>query len=102
MQLKHGARKSPRKLTVGHSVRLHQRRRPRGQTRRPQREEIAMRLLSRRSILTSALLVGLLPSTALFAADQPSTVNIDWATYNPVSIVLKDKGLSLIHISEPT
>jgi len=52
-----------------------------------------MRLLSRRSILSSALLVGLLPSTALFAADKPSTITIDWATYNPVSILLKDKGL---------
>jgi sulfonate transport system substrate-binding protein len=61
--------------------------------RRRQREEIAMRLLSRRSILTSALLVGLLPTTAPFAADKPSTITIDWATYNPVSIVLKDKGL---------
>jgi sulfonate transport system substrate-binding protein len=52
-----------------------------------------MRLLSRRFILTSALLVGLLPTTALFAADKPSTITIDWATYNPVSILLKDKGL---------
>lgn len=52
-----------------------------------------MSLLSRRSILTSVVLVGLLPSTALFAADKPSTITIDWATYNPVSIVLKDKGL---------
>ncbi len=52
-----------------------------------------MSLFSRRSVLASALLVGLLPSTALFAADKPSTINIDWATYNPVSMVLKDKGL---------
>jgi len=52
-----------------------------------------MHLLSRRSILTSALLVGLLPTSALLAADKPSTITIDWATYNPVSIVLKDKGL---------
>ncbi len=52
-----------------------------------------MSLFSRRSILASAVLVGLLPSTALFAADKPSTINIDWATYNPVSMVLKDKGL---------
>ena len=44
-------------------------------------------------ILASALLVGLLPSTTLFAADKPSTITIDWATYNPVSILLKDKGL---------
>jgi len=51
-----------------------------------------MRLLSRRSILASAVMIGLLPSGALFASDKPSTINIDWATYNPVSILLKDKG----------
>jgi len=33
-----------------------------------------------------------LPTTALFAADKPATINIDWATYNPVSMLLKDKG----------
>ena len=58
--------------------------------------EIVMRyvnLLSRRSILASALFVGLLPSTTLFAADKPSTITIDWATYNPVSILLKNQGL---------
>ena len=52
-----------------------------------------MPVLSRRSILASALFVGLLPSSALFAADNPKTINIDWATYNPVSMVLKEKGL---------
>ena len=52
-----------------------------------------MSLFSRRSILASALLAGLLPSSALYAADKPSTITIDWATYNPVSILLKDKGL---------
>ena len=52
-----------------------------------------MRLLSRRSLLASAFLVGLLPTNTLFAADKPSSINIDWATYNPVSMVLKDKGL---------
>jgi len=51
-----------------------------------------MTLFSRRSLLASAVLVGLLPSTALFAADKPSTINIDWATYNPVSMLLKDHG----------
>ena len=51
-----------------------------------------MSLLSRRSILASVAVVGLLPATALFAADKPTTINIDWATYNPVSILLKDKG----------
>ena len=48
--------------------------------------------LSRRSLLASALLVGLLPTSALYAADKPSTINIDWATYNPVSMLLKEKG----------
>ena len=49
-------------------------------------------ILSRRSLLASVLLVGLLP-TASFGADKPKTINIDWATYNPVSMVLKEKGL---------
>jgi sulfonate transport system substrate-binding protein len=52
-----------------------------------------MSLFTRRSILASALLVGLAPSTALFAQDKPKEIRIDWATYNPVSLVLKDKGL---------
>jgi sulfonate transport system substrate-binding protein len=52
-----------------------------------------MHLFSRRSLLVSATLVGLLPTTALFAADKPKAISIDWATYNPVSMVLKDKGL---------
>ena len=51
-----------------------------------------MSILSRRSLLASVLLLGLAPATS-FAADKPSTINIDWATYNPVSMVLKEKGL---------
>ena len=51
-----------------------------------------MFLWSRRSLFASALMVGLLPTGTLFAADEPSTINIDWATYNPVSMILKDKG----------
>jgi len=51
-----------------------------------------MFLWSRRSLFASALMVGLLPTGALFAADKPSIINIDWATYNPVSMILKDKG----------
>jgi sulfonate transport system substrate-binding protein len=43
-------------------------------------------------LLTSAMLAGMLPAASL-AADKPKTINIDWATYNPVSMVLKDKGL---------
>src|SRR3954465_6332879 len=54
---------------------------------------VHMSLFSRRALFASALVVGLLPATALFAADKPDTINIDWATYNPVSILLKDKGL---------
>ncbi|MET0279064.1 MAG: aliphatic sulfonate ABC transporter substrate-binding protein [Pseudorhodoplanes sp.] len=52
-----------------------------------------MSFLTRRSILASALLAGMLPSTALFAQDKPKEIRIDWATYNPVSLVLKDQGL---------
>jgi len=48
--------------------------------------------LPRRSWLASLLIAGLLP-TATFGADNPKTINIDWATYNPVAMVLKDKGL---------
>lgn len=51
-----------------------------------------MKILSRRAILASALLVSLLPTSALFAAEKPSAITIDWATYNPVSMVLKEKG----------
>jgi sulfonate transport system substrate-binding protein len=51
-----------------------------------------MTVLSRRSLLSSALLVGLIPSTSLLAADAPKEIYVDWATYNPVSLVLKDKG----------
>src|SRR5215204_675788 len=47
---------------------------------------------SRRGLLSSVLLVGLLPTTS-FGADKPRTINIDWATCNPVSMLLKDKGL---------
>ena len=51
-----------------------------------------MRPLSRRAVLASALVAGLLPSQALLAADKPASINIDWATYNPVSMLLKQKG----------
>ena len=49
-----------------------------------------MTVLSRRSLLISAALAGLLPGTALA---QVKEIRIDWATYNPVSMVLKEKGL---------
>jgi sulfonate transport system substrate-binding protein len=52
-----------------------------------------MRLFSRRSLFASALIVGLLPTGSLIAADKPREIRIDWATYNPVSMVLRDKQL---------
>src|SRR5256886_1758459 len=51
-----------------------------------------MSTFSRQSLLSAALFVGLLP-TSLIAADQPKEIRLDWATYNPVSMVLKEKGL---------
>ncbi|MCB8821872.1 aliphatic sulfonate ABC transporter substrate-binding protein [Microvirga rosea] len=44
--------------------------------------------LSRRLFLAAALTTGL--ASAAFA--QPKEIRIDYATYNPVSLVLKDKG----------
>ena len=58
-------------------------------------------ILSRRSLLASVLLVGLLP-TASFGADNPKTITLDWATYNPVSMLLKEKGLLPISAVHPT
>jgi sulfonate transport system substrate-binding protein len=57
-------------------------------------KEIVM--LSRRGLLASAVGAGLVPlgfGRAARAADKPSQIRIDWATYNPVSLVLKDQGL---------
>ncbi len=50
-------------------------------------------MLSRRSVLIGAAGASLLPLRLARAAGKPSAVNIDWATYNPVSMVLKEKGL---------
>ncbi len=46
--------------------------------------------LTRRLLLAASLATGL-TSTGAFA--QPKEIRIDFATYNPVSLVLKDKGL---------
>jgi len=43
-------------------------------------------------LLASLALAGFIP-TASIAADKPKEIRIDWATYNPVSLLLKDKGL---------
>jgi sulfonate transport system substrate-binding protein len=53
--------------------------------------EVTMTALKRRSFLISAVLAGLLPAAA--SAAEVKEIRIDWATYNPVSLVLKDKGL---------
>ena len=56
-------------------------------------------MLTRRSLLGSAIGVGLgagllpLAVRGARAAGNPKEIRIDWATYNPVSMVLKDKGL---------
>jgi sulfonate transport system substrate-binding protein len=52
-----------------------------------------MSFFSRRSLFASAVLVGLMPTSALFAADKPKEIRIDWATYNPVSMLLKEQKL---------
>jgi sulfonate transport system substrate-binding protein len=57
--------------------------------------------LSRRSLLATALIAGLVPFAITNASSQapsqaPSQVReirIDFATYNPVSLVLKEKGI---------
>src|SRR6201996_6841270 len=50
-------------------------------------------MLTRRGFLGSAAGASLLPFGLARAADKPKEIRIDWATYNPVSMVLKDKGL---------
>ena len=47
--------------------------------------------LSRRVFGGAAL--ALLAAPRLARAAEPSEIRIDWATYNPVSIVLKEQGL---------
>ena len=53
-------------------------------------------MLSRRTLLGSAVGAGLMPlgfARGARAADKPKEIRIDWATYNPVSMVLKENGL---------
>jgi sulfonate transport system substrate-binding protein len=48
--------------------------------------------LSRRAFAAGLAVATLLP-VAAWAADPVKEIRIDWATYNPVSMVMKDKGL---------
>jgi sulfonate transport system substrate-binding protein len=53
-------------------------------------------MFTRRSLLASAVSAGLMPYVMPHlarAAGKPSEIHIDWATYNPVSMVLKQQGL---------
>ena len=54
--------------------------------------ETSMFRPTRRAV--AALIAGtVFAPGAAFAADAPKQIAIDWATYNPVSIILKEKGL---------
>src|ERR1700691_809232 len=48
--------------------------------------------ISRRALAVIIAVAALLPGSA-YAADALKEIHIDWATYNPVSMVLKQKGL---------
>jgi sulfonate transport system substrate-binding protein len=50
-------------------------------------------MISRRNLVVGAVGAGLMPLRLARAAGKPSEIRIDWATYNPVSMVLKAKGL---------
>jgi sulfonate transport system substrate-binding protein len=51
-----------------------------------------MSAISRRAVISGIALSMLLPGVA-HAADALKEIRIDWATYNPVSLVLKQQGL---------
>jgi sulfonate transport system substrate-binding protein len=49
-------------------------------------------MLSRRNLLLAALATSVAPRL-VHAAASPKEIRVDWATYNPVSMVLKEQGL---------
>ena len=51
-----------------------------------------MTRFSRRLLLAGALTLTVLPVARPSAADNPKEIYVDWATYNPVSMLLKHKG----------
>src|SRR5579871_1072643 len=46
-----------------------------------------------RPLFLVAVVLSALAPAGVLGADNPKEIRIDWATYNPVSILLKDKGL---------
>jgi sulfonate transport system substrate-binding protein len=51
-----------------------------------------MSRISRRAV-TAIIAVSMLTPGVAYAADTPKEIHLDWATYNPVSMILKQKGL---------
>src|SRR5256885_17263593 len=51
-----------------------------------------MSKISRRALAAVIAFATLLPGAA-FAADALKEIHTDWATYNPISMILKQKGL---------
>src|SRR3977135_241541 len=51
-----------------------------------------MRQYSRRNLAVVGVAAGVAACPTAMAAHPPKEIYVDWATYNPVSLVLKDKG----------
>jgi sulfonate transport system substrate-binding protein len=64
----------------------------RGDSSAPRHPETAT-MMPFRASFASVLLAGVVASAGAFAADTPKEIRIDWATYNPVSMLLKNQGL---------
>ena len=56
-------------------------------------ESDVTRPIHRRTLLIAAIAVPALLSARVLRAAAPTEINIDWATYNPVSVVLRQQGL---------
>jgi sulfonate transport system substrate-binding protein len=54
--------------------------------------EVVMTKASRRLLFAGAFALSLIPAAQVSAADNPKEIYVDWATYNPVSMLLRDKG----------
>jgi sulfonate transport system substrate-binding protein len=53
---------------------------------------IMTHVFCRRALFAAVVGAASVLASPLLAADKPKEIRIDWATYNPVSMVLKDKG----------